>query len=34
MTIVVVTHDEHLAAQASRTVHLLDGRLADAAPPG
>jgi len=28
MTIIVVTHDEHLAAEASRTVHLLDGRLA------
>ena len=27
MTIVVVTHDEHLAAEASRTIHLLDGRL-------
>jgi putative ABC transport system ATP-binding protein len=34
MTIVVVTHDEHLAAQASRTVHLLDGRMAPASPPG
>ena len=29
MTIIVVTHDEHLAAEASRTVHLLDGQLAD-----
>jgi putative ABC transport system ATP-binding protein len=28
MTIIVVTHDEHLAAEASRTVHLLDGQLA------
>lgn len=27
MTIIVVTHDEHLAAEASRTIHLLDGRL-------
>ena len=27
MTIVVVTHDEHLAAEASRTIHLLDGRV-------
>jgi putative ABC transport system ATP-binding protein len=26
MTIIVVTHDEHLAAEASRTIHLLDGR--------
>lgn len=31
MTVVVVTHDEHLAAEASRTIHLLDGRLSDAA---
>ena len=30
MTIIVVTHDEHLAAEASRTIHLLDGR--EAAP--
>jgi len=27
MTIVVVTHDEHLAAEASRTIHLIDGRI-------
>jgi len=27
MTIIVVTHDEHLAAEASRTIHLLDGRV-------
>jgi putative ABC transport system ATP-binding protein len=27
MTIVVVTHDEHLSAEASRTIHLLDGRV-------
>lgn len=27
MTVVVVTHDEHLAAEASRTIHLLDGRI-------
>ncbi len=26
-TLVVVTHDEHLAAQASRVVHMLDGRI-------
>ncbi len=31
MTIVVVTHDEQLAQEASRTVHLLDGRLAGSA---
>ena len=28
MTIVVVTHDEHLAAEASRVIHLLDGLVA------
>ena len=32
MTIVVVTHDEHLAAEASRTIHLLDGRLNGSSP--
>ena len=32
MTIIVVTHDEHLAAEASRTVHLLDGRLNGSSP--
>ena len=32
MTIVVVTHDEHLADEASRTIHLLDGQLADGFP--
>lgn len=32
MTIIVVTHDEHLAAEASRTIHLLDGQLADGLP--
>jgi putative ABC transport system ATP-binding protein len=31
MTVVVVTHDEHLAAEASRTIHLLDGRLSGSA---
>jgi len=32
MTIVVVTHDEHLAAEASRTIHLLDGRVNGSSP--
>jgi putative ABC transport system ATP-binding protein len=27
MTLVVVTHDERLAAQAGRTIHMLDGRI-------
>ncbi len=26
-TLVVVTHDEHLAYQAGRTIHMLDGRI-------
>jgi putative ABC transport system ATP-binding protein len=26
-TLVVVTHDEHLAGQAGRTIHMLDGRI-------
>jgi putative ABC transport system ATP-binding protein len=26
-TLVVVTHDEHLAHQAGRTIHMLDGRI-------
>jgi putative ABC transport system ATP-binding protein len=29
MTLVVVTHDELLAAQAGRVVHMLDGRIVD-----
>jgi putative ABC transport system ATP-binding protein len=28
-TLVVVTHDDHLAHQASRVVHMLDGRIRD-----
>jgi lipoprotein-releasing system ATP-binding protein len=32
-TIVVVTHDPTLAAEAHRVVHLVDGRVADGAPP-
>ncbi len=27
-TLVVVTHDERLAAEAGRVVHMLDGRIA------
>ncbi|MDH4131320.1 MAG: ABC transporter ATP-binding protein [Gemmatimonadota bacterium] len=28
-TLVVITHDEHLAAEAGRVVHMLDGRIAE-----
>jgi putative ABC transport system ATP-binding protein len=28
-TIVMVTHDEHAAAQADRVIHLADGRIVD-----
>jgi putative ABC transport system ATP-binding protein len=28
-TLVVVTHDEHLAANAGRVIHMLDGRVLD-----
>jgi putative ABC transport system ATP-binding protein len=31
-TIVVVTHDEHLAQQAGRIIHMLDGRVQAASP--
>ena len=30
-TLVVVTHDERLAAQAGRIIHMLDGRIQDSA---
>jgi len=29
-TLVVVTHDDHLADQAERVIHMLDGRIAGA----
>jgi putative ABC transport system ATP-binding protein len=32
-TLVVVTHDEHLAANAGRIVHMLDGRVMESAEP-
>ncbi|MEO1269147.1 MAG: ABC transporter ATP-binding protein [Myxococcota bacterium] len=28
-TIIMVTHDPHVAARASRTIHILDGRVID-----
>ncbi len=31
-TLVVVTHDEQLAAEASRIIHMLDGRIRDHEP--
>ena len=31
-TLVVVTHDEQLAAEAGRVIHMLDGRIRDARP--
>jgi len=31
-TLVVVTHDEHLAAEAGRIVHMLDGRIREEHP--
>ena len=30
-TVVVVTHDDRLAAQAGRVIHMLDGRIASEA---
>jgi putative ABC transport system ATP-binding protein len=33
-TLVVVTHDERLAANAGRIVHMLDGRVTENAEPG
>jgi putative ABC transport system ATP-binding protein len=32
-TLVVVTHDERLAEQAHRVIHMLDGRVRHEAPP-
>jgi putative ABC transport system ATP-binding protein len=31
-TLVVVTHDEQLAAEAGRVIHMLDGRILEARP--
>jgi putative ABC transport system ATP-binding protein len=31
-TLIVVTHDERLAAQAGRVIHMLDGRIESASP--
>ena len=31
-TLVVVTHDEQLAAEAGRVIHMLDGRIRDPRP--
>ena len=31
LTIVMITHDEHVAAPASRQIHIVDGRLSEAA---
>jgi putative ABC transport system ATP-binding protein len=31
-TLIVVTHDERLAAQATRVIHMVDGRIRPAAP--
>jgi ABC-type lipoprotein export system ATPase subunit len=33
VTIVMVTHDEAVAAIADRTVHMLDGRIAPEGAP-
>ena len=33
MTVVVVTHDEQLAQEASRTIHLIDGLIAPVPNP-
>lgn len=34
LTIVVVTHDEHVAQRASRHMRIVDGTLTEQAPPG
>jgi putative ABC transport system ATP-binding protein len=31
-TLVVVTHDQHIAQRAGRVLHMLDGRLSDSSP--
>ena len=33
-TIILVTHDEHVAAQAQRIVRIHDGRVVEDAPTG
>jgi putative ABC transport system ATP-binding protein len=33
LTVIMVTHDPAVAARADRRLHIVDGRLADAAPP-
>lgn len=33
VTLVVVTHDERLAAEAGRVIHMLDGRIVDDTQP-
>ena len=33
-TVVVITHDEHLAARADRVVTMLDGRITAPTPAG
>lgn len=33
-TVVIVTHDQEIAAQTDRLLHLVDGRLVDGSPAG
>jgi ABC-type lipoprotein export system ATPase subunit len=28
-TIVLITHDSHIAAQTARTIHIMDGRVSE-----
>ncbi|HEX6433473.1 MAG TPA: hypothetical protein VFZ87_04500, partial [Gemmatimonadales bacterium] len=32
-TLIVVTHDEQLASEAGRVIHMLDGRIQDTGVP-
>ena len=32
-TLIVVTHDQHIAERAGRVLHMLDGRITDSAQP-